>query len=74
MACDPQSLIDQARGLSETIPEGMQLPVAIVLAAQIGSLSTDPATLLKAAEPYQHINPGLQLPIANYLACQIMNL
>ena len=73
MAIDIESLADQAKCIQCGIPEGMQLPALIVLAAQIAGVSADPTTLIANARCVDCIPEGMQLPVLISLANQIAN-
>lgn len=72
MACDPTTLVDQAKCIECGIPTGMQLPVLIALAAQIAGVSADPQTLMNLAKCDEcQVPVGLEWPVLIALACQI---
>lgn len=72
-AIDPQTLVTDARCISEKIAAGDQLPVLISLFAQIAGVSADPAALVAGAKCYEGIETGDRLPVLIYLADTIAN-
>ena len=70
MACDPNSLLSDSKCLV-CIPNGMQLPVLNLLAAQSAGASTDPNTLLSSARLLDQIPNGMRWRAVIAVACQI---
>ena len=72
MACDPQTLVENAKCIECAIAPGMQLPVLIYLAAQIAGVSPNSQTLVDNAKCIEcSIPEGMQLPVLISLACQM---
>lgn len=72
MACDPATLVDAAKCIECGIPQGMQLPVLIYLAAQIAGTSTDPAILIENAKCIEcGIPQGMQLAVLISILCKL---
>lgn len=72
MACDPQTLVSDAKCIECAVPEGMRLAVLISLAAQIAGVSANSQTLTTNAQCIEcNIPPGLYLPVLIALACEI---
>lgn len=71
MACDPQTLVQNANCLECGIPRGMQWAVLIYLAAVKAGASTNPQSLMDNAKCYTCIPPGMRMAVLISLACQM---
>lgn len=72
MACDPTTLIDQAKCIEAKLPNGLQIPALIYLAAIKAGVSTDPSFLVSQANCIECGVPiGQQLPVLVALAALI---
>src|SRR4029077_5626933 len=72
MACDPQTLVNEANCIQCAMPRGMMLPSGIVQAGRIAGGRAAPATLLALAKCDECAIPvGMQWPVLLALACNI---
>lgn len=73
MACDPAQLAEDARCIEQCIPEGLQLPVLILLAQQIAGDTRTAEQLANDARCISCVIPeGDQVPVLIKLACDIL--
>jgi hypothetical protein len=70
--CDPQTLVTQAQCLECKIPTGMEIPVLIVLLAQIAGVPLDAQELVNEAKCIEcQIPQGMQLPVLIGIMCKL---
>lgn len=72
MACDSQTLVNQATCLECGLAPGVQWPVVISLLSQIAGVPSDPQSLMAGASCLLcNLSPGMQMPVIISLLCQL---